>query len=465
MYVLIAGEDEVAFRTAELLMHKHPVVLIGPEPHAVPRIDRLDVELVPGQPSDPSVLERAHASKAEVFVACTDNDEQNIVACLAARRLGARHHICVLSRRGSIAVEESDEALAESLGIDAIVRPAVSLAQEILRIVTVPGALDVEHFAGGQVVLLRHIVEGGSALPGAPLRQRTLPAEVVLCMVRRGEEIFIPNGDTVFEVGDRVTAMGSPKGIRQLEFEMLRAPSHVFDKRSATVVGGGVVGGMVAKGLEDEGWRVKVIERDYARCEELAVELRSLVLHGDATEEEVLVEEQVDESPVLVAVTDNDEKNLLVALMAKSLGVERVITRAERLDHEKMFERLGVDVVRSARGAAIRTVVENVVDAQAAIVAELEHGDVHVIEVELKPHWRAVRLTELKASLFCIVGAVTRGRRTFIPDRRTKLFAGDRLLVFTSKEDEDQTRAFFEHPFELGEELPVSVTHHDEDEG
>lgn len=443
MYVLITGDSEVASHIAELLMQEHQVVLIGPDRENTARLARLDIEIVHGQPTSQEVLREAHISKAGVFVAATDNDEQNIVSCIAARRMGAARTICLLSRPGFVSIQDDEEALAEFLGIDIIVRPAEQLANEIIRIVTVPGALEFAHLIQGRVRVLKHTVEPGAPIADHALMETALPENIVLVMGQRGEESFLPNGRTHFRAGDKVTAIGTPRGIHALRYRFLRSRTHGQDLQKATIIGGGVVGLLVAKGLEQAGWEIKLIEVSRDRCEDIAPQLNGLVLHGDGSDMDLLEEERVTECPVLIAVTSNDEKNLLVSLIGRHLGVDRVITRADRLSNERMFERVGIDVVRSARGAAIRTVVREVVGAKADLHAELEHGDMEIIELVLPEDHPPVLVQDLRAPLFALIVTVVRGEQVVIPNGKTMLYGGDRLLIFTSREDEDAARAHF----------------------
>lgn len=454
MYVLIAGASEVAYNIAELLMGEHQVVLIGSDAANVARLERLDVELVEGQATSSAVLEAAHIDKCGVFVAATENDERNIVACIAARRMGKARTICLLSRPEFVSLQDDDAALAEFLGIDIVVRPAEQLAREIVRIVTVPGALEFAHLVGGKVRLLKHFVEDGAPLADDPLRQTALPDNVVLMMGMRGNETFIPGGSTHFQPGDKVTAIGTPRGVHELRYRFLRSRTHGDDVQKATVIGGGVVGLLVAAGLERAGWQVKVIEVDQERCETIAPLLDGLVLHGDGSDMDLLEEEQVGDAPALIAVTSNDEKNLLVSLIARSLGVERIITRADRLSNERMFERVGIDVVRSARGAAIRTVVREVLGAGTDLHHELEHGDMEIIEMALPDTNPPVLVRDLRAPLFALIVTVLRGDDVLIPNGQTLLYGGDRLLVFTSREDERAAREHFTRIPDLDESDP-----------
>ncbi|MDH5671341.1 MAG: Trk system potassium transporter TrkA [Myxococcales bacterium] len=450
MQVVIAGEDIVGYRIAEELMHGHDVTFVGPVEPAGTRLDQLDVQVVHGAITAPEVLRQARMGSCDVFVACTDSDESNLVACVAAQGLGAKRTICMLSSPGFLSVADDDVALAEALGIHSVVRPSEQLAEEILRIVTVPGALDVQEFADGRVKLLRYAVEAGAPITRKRLRYLSLPRHVQLIMLRRGDEMIVPQGDTLLQAGDKVTAMGRWTSLRRLLLKFLRKETTSAEPRTAAVVGGGTVGFAVTRGLEEAGWHVKLIEIQRARCEEIAGQLESLVLYGDGADLDLLQQEAIDQVSVLVAVANNDEKNLLVSLLAKQLGVKRTVTRAERLSNELMFEKVGVDVVRSAKGAAIRSVVRSIDQGNLEIQAELEHGDACVIELRLPADYRAVLLSELAPPAFARVGSILRDRKLIIPSGEDELRPGDEILVICTRADEAQTRDYFLMPHPAG---------------
>jgi trk system potassium uptake protein TrkA len=446
MKILIAGEGVVGFRITEELMASHQIVYLASEAYAGTRLEKLDVETVLGDVTAPESLRRARVGSAEVFVACSDNDEQNIVSCIAAQRLGAKRTICILRRPGFLSVGGDDAELADSLGIDLVIRPAEQLAEEVIRIVTVPGALDVEEFYDGRVRLLSYAVDQDSPITRGSLATLRLPKHVVLVMLRRGDEMIVPMGSTVVQAGDKVIAMGRWKAIRWLLQRFLRSGSRGKDRRRAPGVGGGNVGVQVVRGLQEAGWEVKLVESSRERCEEIASGLDSMVLHGDGADIDMLEQERIGDSSVLVATTDNDEKNLLVSLLAKQLGVKRIVTRADRLSNERLFEKVGIDVVRSARGAAIRSVVRTIDQAHSEIRAEIEHGDACVIELKLPPDFPQTKLRDLKPPTFSRVGAVVRGRRVIVPGGDDVVAGGDEVLVFSSSEDEERTREFFLNP-------------------
>ncbi len=449
MRILIGGEDEVAFRLVEALMKDHAVTLVCPEtPQDENRLARMDVERVLGSMTSPPVLRTAGVEDVDLFIGCSQLDERNLVGCVSAKSLGARRSVCFMMRPHLQLTDEDAQLLAESLGIDEVVRPALLLAEEILRIIAVPGALDVQVFAGGRVHLLRYAVEEGAPITQGPLKEVGVPPGVVLVMARREETVFIPNGDTQFQAGDKLTAMGSMVGINRLLSRSLRAKTREPRRYDATVVGGGTVGVSVAQGLEAAGWSVRVIESKRARCEEIATSLEGLVLHGDGADLDLLEAERIGERPVLVAVTSNDEKNLLVSLLAKSLGVERIVTRADHLSNERLFEQVGIDVVRSARGAAVRSVLRQVDLGRAELLAELEHGDAEVLELVLPDDLPPVSLTRMKSGLFGIIGAILRKGQVIIPRGTDHVEGGDHLLVFCMNDVEEDVREFFLHHLE-----------------
>ncbi|NRA34940.1 MAG: Trk system potassium transporter TrkA [Polyangiaceae bacterium] len=441
MNIVIAGADVVAYRLAEQLMGNHQVICAVPTEAAVESFHRLDVQIVRGPVTSRSVLEEARTAEAGAFVASTDNDEQNIVACLAAQSMGAARTICVLQRPGFFSTEDAD-ALDMSLGIDQVVRPAEHLADEIIRIVTVPGALDVELFLDGRVELLRYAVEEGAEITQAPLKSLKLPRQVVLISIRRGDALIVPTGETHIRPGDKITAMGRRRSIQRLS-RTLRRESSEASARTAAIVGAGTVGVAVAKGLREAGWQVKLLESDRDRCERVAAEVDALVLHGDGADLELLQQERFGESAVAIAVTNNDEKNLLVSLLAKHLGVRRIVTRADRLSNERMFEKVGVDVVRSAHGAAIRTIVRSIDESNSEIRAELEHGEACVIELTLPKGFPAIQLRDLRPPSLAVVGAIVRARRLMVPAGTDVIRAGDHVLIFCDRANEEKTRDFF----------------------
>ncbi len=453
MRITIGGEDAVAFRLAEALMADHEVTLIVPEGLRDAALERLEVRIIHGPTSSGKTLKAAEVSNADLFVACTPADERNLVACAEAKRLGATKVTCFLRRHEVQTNEAEAQSLATSLHIDQVILPAARLAREILRIVMVPGALEVEAFVNGKVRLVKHSIDKDAVFTQGTLKEIGVPKNVVLVMVQRGADTFIPRGDTAFQEGDLITAMGTMQGVDRLLTRYLTKRKHGRDPRRALVVGGGAVGFAVAEGLEKNGWDIKLIEANEKRALEIAPQLKSLVLHGDGTDLELLREEHIADYPVLIAVTSNDEKNLLVSLLAKQQGVQRIITRADNESNEMLFESVGIDVVRSATGAAIRSVLKRTNHSDNDLIAEFEHGSVKVLRIQVPADQPPQPLHRIKASMFAIIGAILRGEQVIIPQGSDCVQGGDQLLVFCKTEAEETTRNFFENLPALKEQI------------
>ena len=198
-------------------------------------------------------------------------------------------------------------------------------------------------------------------------------------------------------------------------------------------MGGGLVGSAVARGLVEASWDVHVVEVDRARCSDIAASLDCLVLHGDGADLDFLEQQMAQQPDALVAVTSNDEKNLLISLLGQHLGVPRVITRADRLINERIFEKVGVDVVLSAKGAAIRSVVSEFVELDSHHLAELEHGDFTVIDIAIPTSFKTVVVADLPIPRYAILGAVVREGVVTIPHGGHTIEPGDHVIAICDR--------------------------------
>ena len=444
MHIVVAGESELALRITEALMNEHDVVLVTSDPNSAARIEHLDVHVVEGSASSLATLREARTEKADFFIAASNSDERNIVGCIAADRLGARRRICVLHSATDQNLDQLDDvSLASSVDINAVVRPAEHLTAEILRIVKVPGALDVRAFFDGRVGLLKALVEEGAEVARKGLDEVGVPSGIRVVMVHRGARYFVPSATERLEPDDRVILIGHSRRMVRFARQQFRSPAHQKEKRRAVICGGGSVGLGVARGLREAGWWVKIIEQSLERCEFLSERLNCLVLQGDGSDIDLLREEHVETTAALIAVTNNDEKNLLISLIAKQLGVERIITRADRAVNERVFDKVGIDVVLSARGAAVRSVVSDIVNADRDHVAELEHGELTVLDIALPSHFEPRTLAAAQPRHVGAIGALLRGKKVLSPKDDTELIPGDHVLVVCRTAEVDLTRAHF----------------------
>jgi trk system potassium uptake protein TrkA len=216
-------------------------------------------------------------------------------------------------------------------------------------------------------------------------------------------------------------------------------------KMLVTIVGGGDVGFRLAQGLDRQrDVELRVIESSPARGEFVAANLqRALVLTGDGTDLELLESEQIGRSDVLVSVIDNDERNLLASLLGRQLGVGKVITRVSKPANLRLFERVGIDVAISARGAAVAAVVHQIEGGKTNLLAVLEEGEAKVLEIEVPVGYASTALRDLRAPAESIVGAILRGKEALVPRGDDVVRPGDRLVVFAGRSSADQVRDYF----------------------
>lgn len=442
MRVVIVGGGEIGFALAQGLAAHNEVFVIDHKPEIADRFEPLDVQFVLGAATSREVLVTAGTERADVFVACTGLDEVNIVSCGIARQLATPRTICFVSREDFLRSGEKARGLA-GFGIDRVIWPEAQLAEEMERIIRVPGALDAETFADGAIRLVEYRLEPDSPFIGR-IADLHLPHNSLIVAVRRGDDFFIPRGASGLQAGDKVLVMGSPEALKEARQRMTRAGD--VGRQRVTIIGGGDVGLQLAERLERdlEGLQLTLIEKDASRGELIASRLtHTLVLAGDGTDLELLESEDVGRSDVLVGVIDNDEKNLLASLLARQLGVPRIITRVSKRANLRLFERVGIDIAISARGAAIASVLHQIEGDPTRLLAVVEEGAGRILELDVPPGYTRRTLRDLAPPLNSIIGAIVRQAHAFVPRGTDHIEAGDRLLVFTTYAAADQVRDYF----------------------
>lgn len=442
MRILIIGGGQVGYGLAQALAPRHEVVVVDHAPDTADRFEKLDVEFVAGGGTSRETLRRAGIERADVFIACTGLDEVNIVACGMANQIRDTRTVCFVSREDFLRLSTGEDGLAH-FGIDRVVWPEAQLADDIERIVSTPGAIDAEVFADGAIRLLEYRLEAGSPLIVQRVADLHLPHGSLLVAVRRGDEFFIPRGETRLASGDKAIVMGTPEAMAEIQSLMTQGLN--VGRQSVTIIGGGDVGLRLAERLDTVPTiSLRVIERDEKRGETLAARLhRALVLQGNGTDLALLESEDIGRSDVLVSVIDNDEKNLLASLLGRQLGVKRIITRVSEPANLRLFERVGVDVAISARGAAIAAVLHEVEGGPASLLAVLEQGEGRILELEVPPRYIGRALRDLGPPRDSIVGAILRAGKAIVPRGADRLLASDRLIVFSTRSAADSVRTFF----------------------
>jgi len=442
MRIVIVGGGQIGSSLARALAADHEVVVIDHNPDVAATFNNIDAELIIANGTSQEALERARISEARFFVATTPLDEVNIVACVMANRLSNPETICVVSRADFLPEGSGQVGLSE-FGIDRVLWPEAQLAADIEGVVTAPGAIDAEIFAGGRIRLLEYRLDPPSALIGRSLGGLHLPRGSLIVAVKRAGTLFVPRGATELQAGDKVIIMGTPAAMQ--EVERLINPTRGGGQIEVTIIGGGDVGLQLAERLETASQcRVRIVERDPARGEMLAARLsKTLVLNGDGTDLEFLESENVGRSDVMVSVIDNDERNLLASLLGRQLGVGKIVTRVSRPTNLRMFERVGIDVALSARAAAVASILHQITGGTASLLAVVEHGEARVLELTVSPQFEPRPLKQIGAPADVIVGAIIRGRDVIVPRGDDRIEPGDHIIVFSTREAEGRVHAYF----------------------
>ncbi|MDQ3168933.1 MAG: Trk system potassium transporter TrkA [Acidobacteriota bacterium] len=444
MRIIIVGGGEIGYTLARELSRDHGLTVIDADPEVGKRFDALDVAVITGNGTSADVLAAARVSEAGLLVACTGLDEVNMVSCAVAKRLGAQRTFCFVSRDDFTGTDRNAETVREHFGIERVIWPEAQLAAEIERIIAAPGAIDAEVFAEGRLRLLEFRLDATSALAAAPLANLDLPHGALIVAVKRRGVIEIPRGDTHLQHGDKIFVMGTPEAVANVGCQV-HGQDAGTGRQVVTIIGGGDVGFRLAKRLEEAGGvELCLIESDAERGAFLAASLRhALVLNGDGTDLELLEAEDIGRSDVLVSVIDNDERNLFACLLARQLGVQRVITRVSRLANLRLFDRVGIDVALSARGAAVSSLVHQIRGGSAHLLAVLEEGQATIVEIAVPGGFKPRSLMEMQSPPKSIVGAIIRGGDIVIPRGGDQIRPLDRLIVFAAAQSVGLVRDYF----------------------
>ena len=428
MKIVIIGDGKVGHKlTTQLSEENYDVVLIDQnEGKLKEAVNKLDIFCITGNGADVDVQRQADVPHADLVIACASTDELNMLSCLLAKRLGARHTIARV--RNPIYYRQID-LLKEDLHLSMAVNPERTAANEIARVLLFPETSKVETFMKGRVELVEFIVREDSALAGLSLAEvyRKFQIKILVCAVKRGQKIYIPDGEFILEKGDKmhIVALGHRNA----------------KVKKVLICGGGHVCFYLAMQLLQVGMQVKIIEQNMKRCEELCELLpKATVIHGDAANHDLLMEEGIHEADALIALTGMDEENIIMALFAKLQGVNKIVAKVNEDSRAQMVEGLGIDSIVSAKSATadaimsyVRARNESASNVNVESLYQLLGGKVEALEFIIKCEcsFTNVPLRELRTKKNNLIACIGRKRRIIIPNGEDHLEVGDSVVVVT----------------------------------
>ncbi|WP_300453752.1 Trk system potassium transporter TrkA [Accumulibacter sp.] len=383
MRIVILGAGQVGASVAEsLVSENNDITIVDSDQSRLSYLqDRLDLRTVSGNAAYPSVLASAGLEDADLLIAVTQSDQTNLVACKVAHSVfNVPARIARLRARDFL---DSERLLsAENFAVDYALCPEQVITEYIARLVDFPEALQVLNFGDGRVVVVGLRAYAGGLLVGSPIKAMRdhLPPEIDgrIAAIYRRDGAITPTGETIIEDGDEVFLLAADEHIRAVMRELRRSVAPV---RRVMIAGGGNIGQRVAQALEGK-CEVKLIEVDRQRAEFVAMSLKSvLVLHGDATDEELLQQEAIDEMDLFLALTNDDEDNIMAASLAKKMGSKRVVALINRRAYADLVQGGPIDIAISPAQVSIGTLLTYVRHGDVAQVHSLRRGAAEALEI------------------------------------------------------------------------------------
>lgn len=451
MKVIICGAGQVGFSIARhLARENNDVTVIERAPDLIDKLHAsLDVRVVQGHASHPDMLEQAGAADADMLIAVTQSDEVNMVACQVGHavfsvptkiaRIRAQAYLSPLSR---------ELFNRENLPIDVIISPEIEVARAIIRRLEVPGAFDMVPFAGDRVRIVGIRLNDDCPLVDTPLRHLTelFPElNTVIVGIIRNERLIVPTGDDQLLVGDSVyVSVDTP----HMERTLAAFGHEEEEARRVLVLGGGNVGFFLAREFHRSHPRVnlKMIERDMTRAEYLSEQLPGIVvLKGDALDTDLLREANVQETQTVVTVSNDDETNILSAVLAKKEGAEKAITLTNNQTYAALAGTLGIDVFVDPRESTVSSILQHMRRGRIRALRSLAGGRAEVVEGEALETSPLVGrpLREIRLLDGIIIGAIIRGDRVIMPKGATIIEPGDRVVIFATLERIRKVEEYF----------------------
>ena len=422
MKIVIIGNGKIGSNLAALLVQEgHDITVVDcDETHLRKSQNTLDVMCIEGNGATAETQLEAGADKATLLIAATPYDEVNVLCCLIGKRLGTKKTI---SRVRMPEYYQQMHLIREDLGLSMVINPELSTADEIMRVLVFPSAAKVEVFGKGKLELVEYRLPDFPWLENITLVElyKKIKTKFLICAVQRDEKVFIPSGDFALQEGDRIHVAASHRNIERF----FRASGFMKDKvRTVMIVGGGRVGYYLSKQLLAVGMKVKLIEKDRERCEKLSDLLpKAIVICGDGTDQDLLIEEGVLEVDGFVALTGIDEENMIISLFAKDSTNAKVVTKVSRENYIDLSSELGLDCVVSPKSLTMGNVLSYVRSLESTAGSEIE-SLYHLVGVPLKD-------VQLKKNI--LICAIIRKREIIIPDGGAVIELGDSVVIVSKK--------------------------------
>ena len=440
MRIIIVGLGKIGVSILEHISKEgHDLCIIDSDSSIVSGlVDTYDISGVTGNGASYDILMKAECAKADLVITCTSTDEVNLLACLVAKKIGAKHTIARIRNHDYY---KQINMMKEDLGLSMVINPEQEAANEIGRILDFPQANKIDTFAKGKIDLMEILISDDNLLCGMTLQQirQKYQFQVLVCAVQRGEDVFIPGGDFRIEAKDKIHVTAPRDEIIKLLDKLGMIKTKI---KSVMIVGGSKIAFYLASNLLDSGYRVIIVDNDKKRCDELGLLLPGIdIICGDGTDQDLLIDEGINEVDAFIALTGMDEENIITSMFANGIKVPKVICKINRTSLVSMAESTGVASIVSPKSIAGNRVVSYIRALGAShgsgvvTLYKLVNNEVEAMEFNVNSvgKFEDIPIKDLNMKKGILICSIIRGDRSFIPSANDYIKEGDSIIIVTNR--------------------------------
>lgn len=442
MNIIIIGAGKVGVTLASQLSREgHEITVVDSDSdHVSSAVSSADVQGIVGNGTSHATQLSAGIEAADLMIAVTGSDETSLLSCLMAKKAG---NCRTIARVRNPEYYADIAFIKEELGLSMAINPEIEAAAYIYRLIQIPSALDVESFAKGRINLIRFEIPRGSFLDGIKIKtiNQHFKQNMLICAVEEGDRVFIPNGETVLHSGSKISVIAPLHEVRNVTE---KAGIKTKPIRSVMIAGGGNISYYLAATLIRSGLRVKILELNKSRCEELSVLLpEAVIIHGDASDRNLLLEEGIETTDAFVALTGIDEENIMLSLYANKVSHAKLITKISKITFEEVVRELSVGTIVHPKQITARLIagyiraIQNSMGSNVDTLYKLVDGKVEALEFKVnssavKDGLVDVPLMDLNLKSDLLVCAIVRGKKIITPGGKDTFKVGDKVIVVTT---------------------------------
>ncbi len=432
MNIIIAGDGEVGLHLAEMLASEyHNITIVDPHQELLKMVEsQMDLMTITGNSTSFDVLTRANVKRADLLISVLHEEQINIVTCILGKKLGAKRTIARINNVEYLTPKNIE--FFHDLGVDELVCPERIAAQEVVKLLKLSAATEIFDFSGGKLSLFLIRLDEMATVLNKTLNQiaRENPdLKFRAVAIHRGGDTIIPKGDDKFLLNDLAYVISKPDGVEEL---MAMSGKEKVEVHDVMIAGGGRIGRKTARELENS-LNVKIIEVDKERCLKLNETLKNtLVINGDVRDVSLLNDEDISGMDAFVAVTDDTETNIFTCLMAKKLGVKKVIPLVENVNYIDISQNIGIEAIINKKLITASHIARFTMDAEVTSIKCLSGINAEVLEFVAKPKSYVTKhpIYEIKIPHGSIIGGITRGEESYIAVGNFRIKENDQVVVF-----------------------------------